>query len=144
MLRGFFTFLVVMLAIGTACYGIAVALMSQVLLRPRRMSDARALFHLKRLSPADLAMQFENVSFSVIDERDGKKLKLAGWWIPNSNAEARGRCAIIVHGYGDAKVGGIAWAPLLQSLGFSVLAVDLRAHGESQGTLCTAGFWERH
>ena len=56
----------------------------------------------------------------------------------------RGRCAVIIHGYSDAKVGGIAWAPLLRSLGYSVLAVDLRAHGESEGTYCTAGYWERH
>jgi pimeloyl-ACP methyl ester carboxylesterase len=60
------------------------------------------------------------------------------------NPEAGGKCAIIVHGYADAKVGGIAWAPLLFSLGYSVLAVDLRAHGDSDGCCTSAGFWERH
>src|SRR5205823_1719032 len=38
----------------------------------------------------------------------------------------------------------IAWAPLLHSLGWNVLAIDLRAHGESGGVMSTAGFWERH
>ena len=47
--------------------------------------------------------------------------------------------AVLVHGYADAKVGAIAWAPPLRELGLNVLAVDLRAHGESDGRLCTGG-----
>ena len=82
------------------------------------------------------------MNFSVIDESGGPKLKIAGWWI--GNPEARGRCAVILHGYSDAKVGGIAWAPLLRELGFAILAIDLRAHGESGGAYSTAGYWERH
>jgi alpha-beta hydrolase superfamily lysophospholipase len=49
-----------------------------------------------------------------------------------------------VHGYADAKVGGIAWAPTWHALGWNVLAIDLRAHGESGGKYSTAGFHERH
>jgi pimeloyl-ACP methyl ester carboxylesterase len=51
---------------------------------------------------------------------------------------------LLIHGYADAKVGGIAWAPQLHSLGWNVLAIDLRAHGESGGVHCTGGFFERH
>jgi pimeloyl-ACP methyl ester carboxylesterase len=51
---------------------------------------------------------------------------------------------VIVHGYADGKIGGIAWAPTFRELGYNVLAIDLRAHGESEGTQTTAGFFERH
>src|SRR5439155_18620469 len=47
-------------------------------------------------------------------------------------------------GRGHAKVGAIAWAPTLHALGWNILAIDLRAHGESGGVHCTAGYWERH
>jgi hypothetical protein len=116
--------------------------MANVLLRPRRMTDARALVQLRRLTPSDLDIEFEDVNFEVIDEHSGKKLKIAAWWMPQ--ASANGRCAVLVHGYSDAKVGAIAWAPLLRSFNFNILAIDLRAHGESEGTYCTAGYYERH
>jgi pimeloyl-ACP methyl ester carboxylesterase len=40
-------------------------------------------------------------------------------------------------------VGAIAWAPPWRALGFNLLVVDLRAHGESGGAMCTAGYFER-
>ena len=132
----------VMAGIGIAFCGAMIVIMARMLLRPRRMTDGRALILLHRLSPADLGMEFEDVSFSVIDECKGEKLRIAGWWIPTPNS--RGRCAVILHGYSDAKVGGIAWAPLLRSLGFNILAIDLRAHGQSGGEYSCAGFWERN
>jgi uncharacterized protein len=142
MFRGLLLLALVMVAVALVFSGVLVVAMALMLLRPRRMRDARAIFMLHRLSPADLDLEFEDVSFEVIDQSNGGKLKIAGWWI--ANPQARGRCAVILHGYSDAKVGGIAWAPLLRELGFSILAIDLRAHGESGGMNSTAGFWERH
>jgi pimeloyl-ACP methyl ester carboxylesterase len=86
-------------------------------------------------------LEFEDISFGVIDQSNRKKLTIAGWWI--ANPRANGRCAVLLHGYSDSKIGGIAWAPLLRELGFGVLAIDLRAHGESGGDYSTAGYWER-
>ena len=133
---------IVMIGVGFAAAVAMVVVLAFMLVRPKRMTDGRALAALRRLSPRDLGMEYENVSYQVIDESTGGKIKIAGWWIPTP--EARGKCAIILHGYSDAKVGGIAWAPMLRSMGFNILALDLRAHGESGGSFTTAGFWERH
>lgn len=130
-----------MLAVGVASSAAVVWMMALTLLRPRRMSDIRASLILNRISPADLGLEYEAVRFAVIDDLTGGKLTIAGWWIPTPGAG--GKCALIVHGYADAKVGGIAWAPLLRSLGFHVLAIDLRAHGESGGRFSTGGYWEQ-
>lgn len=132
----------VMSAIGIALCALMILLMARMLLRPRRMTDPRAMILLHRLTPADLGMEFENISYTVLDQSTGKPLRIAGWWIPTP--DSRGRCAVILHGYSDAKVGGIAWAPLLRSFGFNILAIDLRAHGESGGVYSCAGFWERY
>jgi hypothetical protein len=115
--------------------------MAYLLLRPPRMSDGKALWILKRLSPADLGLPFEPLEFHVQDEKDGRTLRLAAWWIPHPHAH--GRCAVLLHGYADAKVGAIAWAPAFHALGHNILAIDLRAHGESEGTISTAGFCEQ-
>jgi pimeloyl-ACP methyl ester carboxylesterase len=135
----------VLLVIGLLWWAVVVTMMAFVLICPRRMGDARAVVELGRLSPGDLGLEFEEMGFGVIDQQTDRKLQIAGWWIPAAaEVGPRDRCAVIVHGYSDAKVGGIAWAPVLRSLGFHILAIDLRAHGESGGKYCTAGFWERH
>jgi hypothetical protein len=126
---------------GVALCAAAIWLMAWSLAHPPKMSDGRALWVLRRLSPADLDLPFDEIFFQVRDE-NGKSLKIAAWWIPHPDAQ--GRCAILIHGYGDAKVGVIAWAPIWHSLGFNLLVPDLRAHGESGGSVSTAGYFERH
>jgi pimeloyl-ACP methyl ester carboxylesterase len=135
---------VILLTAGLLLYLLLPYPMALRLLRPPRMTDAKAVYVLKRLSPTDLGMAYEDVSYFVRDERTGQKLKLAAWWIPNPARPSSDRTVLLVHGYADAKVGAIAWAPLWHSLGYHILAVDLRAHGESDGTDVTAGYFERH
>jgi|GEM_PF-732202 len=158
---------IMMLLLGLAVLLLSLVwIMSQMLIAPSRMSDAKAVYLLKRLSPGDLQMHFEEVSFQVRDERTTMRIKIAGWWIPcrkdedgkmkhdielvsvhpSSLSHQTSACktVILLHGFADAKVGAIAWAPLWQSLGYNILAIDLRAHGESGGRFTTAGFYERH
>ncbi|HWE95857.1 MAG TPA: alpha/beta fold hydrolase [Tepidisphaeraceae bacterium] len=138
----FLTLVLMLLALGLLSCLTVVFAMAMSLLRPPRMTDGKATWVLQRISPGDLGLGFEETHFIVRDERDGRRLRLAGWWIPAAGRSER--CVIFLHGYADAKIGAIAWAPVWHELGFNVLAIDLRAHGESAGTYCTAGFWERH
>jgi uncharacterized protein len=113
--------------------------MARMLLRPPRMTDGKALFILNRLTPADVGLDFQVVTFETVDQHRNA-LKIAGWWIGRAGADAT---AVVVHGYADAKVGALAWAPMWHDAGVNVLLIDLRAHGESGGRLTSAGFHER-
>lgn len=131
-----------MLGIGLLVVAAAVLLAAKVLLSPPRMTDGKAAWVLKRISPGDLQMPFEEVPFDVRDEQTGKPIAIAAWWIPA--AEPSENCVVMIHGYADAKVGALAWAPAWRELGYNILAIDLRAHGHSGGRHTTAGFFERH
>src|SRR5215212_15570 len=116
-------------------------LMARFLLRPPRMSDGKAAWLLKRLTPLDLGLSFTPVNFTVRDELTKKSLQIAAWWMARN---ASSKSVILLHGYADAKVGAIAWAPMFGELGYNILALDLRAHGESGGQISSGGYWERH
>jgi pimeloyl-ACP methyl ester carboxylesterase len=141
-LNPFFTLALILLIALLALLSTLVLAMTRMLLRPPRMTDGKAAYVLKRLSPGDLGLHFQALKFTVTDELTRKPLKLAAWWIPHP--AAAGKCVVLIHGYGDAKVGAIAWAPMWHSLGYHILAIDLRAHGESEGDYTTGGYFERH
>lgn len=144
-LVGWLILVIVFLAVGVALAVFVAWQIALALLKPPRMTDGRAMYILRRLSPGDLGLPFIPMRFTVRDEqnRNGAgTLQLAAWWMPHPNAN--GKCAILIHGFADAKVGSIAWAPSFYALGYNVLALDLRAHGESDGAHSTAGYFERH
>lgn len=134
------TLVFILIGLGLLLCGLTIAVMAIGILRPPRMTDGKAVARLHRLSPGDLGLAFVDHAFTIRDARTGSPLHIAGWWIPAIGSD---RCAILLHGYADAKVGAIAWAPTLHQLGLNVLAIDLRGHGESGGADSTGGYFER-
>lgn len=130
--------LVLMLLLaGVLTWVLTVALTTWALLRPPRLTPARALARLGRMSPSDLGLRFEEVEF-----RDQHTGRIAGWWVPAHGASDR--TVLIIHGYADSRIGALAWAKPWHDLAFNVLLIDLPAHGESGGKWTTAGLRERH
>lgn len=133
---------------GVVFWAICVALYARGLLSPPRMTDGKALARLGRVSPADLGPDgwpFEAISF-VSREGSGAEggaggVQLAGWRVPAPSGSRR-KVAVVVRGYADAKVGALAWGPVLRSLDYELVLFDLRAHGESGGTVVTGGLRE--
>ncbi len=78
-------------------------------------------------TPADLGLAFEDVRFPTA----GRKT-LHGWWIPAE--EPRGAPGLVLmHGWSRNVERMLPFIPDLHGLGFNLLAVDARCHGESDG-----------
>lgn len=71
----------------------------------------------------------------------GDGILLHGWTCAST---VRRRGAIVyLHGIGDNSSGAAGVVQRLGSLGFDVIAYDSRAHGQSDGRVCTYGVRER-
>ena len=136
------TLILILLLAAAALVLLVAHFVGRLIVSPPRMTDGKAAWVLKRLSPGDLGLPFRPMTFSIRDHRTQRPLTLAAWWIPHPVPS--GKCVILLHGYADAKVGAIAWAPAFHALGYHILALDLRAHGESGGATTSAGYHERH
>lgn len=98
---------------------------------------ANALLHpSRRPVTATPGGRYEDVDLDV-----AAGLHLRGWLF-RTERPRRG-LVVYLHGVGDNRASGIGVAAHFNALGFDVLAYDSRAHGQSGGTACTYGYYEK-
>lgn len=119
---GCFSLVVIILAAVGLAVGVSWT-KTDALLHPRRQLPAE--------TPADRGLAYQNVAFPASDG-----LTLRGWYLPSHN-----RAAVIV-GHGYSAYRRLDQAELLARHGYGVLTFDWRAHGESDGDLCSFGYYE--
>ena len=115
------------LAVLLLCAGIAYASWRSAdeLVHPARRPIAT--------TPASVGLAYENVTLR------SDAGALSAWWIP---AESPKGVVVFLHGYGDNKAQAVPLARALYEANYTLLALDLRAHGESDGDFTTVGMDE--
>lgn len=78
-------------------------------------------------TPADFGMKFEEVWIPVGDQGD----RIHGWWIPASRSETG--VLLYLHGNGINIGANVEHANRFHQLGLSVLLIDYRGYGRSEG-----------
>ncbi len=129
--------LITLLALGLFIALAAMTLYTvHVLTHPPRRTYASALARNRPGDPSELLAaprSFEEWEF------DCGGLRLPAWEIPG---DARhGPTVILVHGWGDSRIGALSRVPHLLPLARRVITFDLRGHGEAPG-VCTLGVRE--
>jgi fermentation-respiration switch protein FrsA (DUF1100 family) len=117
-------YLVVVIALAAVGLVVGVSWMQvDAFLHPHR--------HLPVETPADRGLVYEDVVFAASDG-----VSLHGWYLPSKN----GAAIIVGHGIGGSRA--LEPAEVLARHGYGVLTFDWRGHSESDGDLCTFGYYE--
>lgn len=90
-------------------------------------------FNKKQITTTPLS-PFQNFTVTTTDS-----LHLSGWYIPKDSSLGT---VIVFHGHGGCRSGVVKEAEEFHTLGYNVAMIDFRAHGESEGNICTIGFLE--
>ena len=119
--------LAVVVALAFAYFGIGLLVTLRMTAPSRRPPGA---------TPANAGLRYEEVE---VRSTDG--VGLSAWWVPS---EGSTRAAVLVHGWGGDKADEhvLKTAPIYNMAGYSVLLLDLRAQGESDGRRRTLGYRE--
>jgi len=108
-----------------------------MLLQPHRRTVEYYRKHTSILHPSDLGLPCEELSL-----RSPEGIELRGWLIRAPSAPKG--TVLHLHGVSESRIAGLPLARRLHDRGFHIILYDSRRHGESGGTFCTYGFYEKH
>ena len=95
--------------------------------------------YMKKMEPVGEWMVKQEPEHVNITARDG--IRLHGLFFPNDGETKK--LAIILHGFTSKAEDGSVHIKTFHEMGFAVLAVDMRAHGESEGKYVGFGILDR-
>ena len=100
---------------------------------------------IKNALSGDNALKLKNSiipdsTFQTVYLTTKENLKLEGWYI-KTDSIAKGTL-ILFHGHGGNKSGIIGEARKFLKMGYNTFLLDFRAHGNSEGNICTLGYYE--
>jgi len=125
------------LAIATPLVaGAAGMLLASGMLHPMRKPLAA-----EHVAEADEAAQRTGATREDLEVTAPDGVKLHGWKFRAT--EPNGDWVLVFHGISDNRIGMIGHTELLLRNGYGVVAMDARAHGESEGDRATYGWLER-
>jgi uncharacterized protein len=91
---------------------------------------------------ADATFSLLHAEREDFDVRAGDGALLRGWKV--RSAQPNGNWVLLFHGVADNRIGVLGQAELLLKAGYSVVMMDARAHGQSEGAMSTYGWLERN
>jgi len=91
---------------------------------------------------ADVTFEQIGVHRDSFDVRASDGVLLRGWKV--TAAKPNGNWVLVYHGVADNRMGILEHARILLLAGYSVVMMDSRAHGASEGAMATYGWLERN
>jgi alpha-beta hydrolase superfamily lysophospholipase len=110
---------------------------SPALVHPIRRELTPDLIH-----EADASFALIGAAREEFDVRAPDGVLLRGWIVRPKNPN--GNWVLLFHGQADNRLGTIGQAEFLLRAGYSVVMMDARAHGASEGVIATYGWLERN
>ncbi len=80
-----------------------------------------------------------SVKYNTVTFKAADGLKLEGWHLPHASPKGT---VILFHGHGSCKSKVLDEGMYFYSLGYNIFLLDFRAHGGSEGNVCTIGVRE--
>ena len=107
-----------------------------------RKGKLKKEIELKSKSSLSKQPEIENYfsNFEKLEVKSNEDLKLVGFY-KNNNKD---KLALLVHGYGGSHYDSYSYSKIFEERGYDILAIDLRAHGESEGDYLTMGLNEHY